>query len=188
RTRCRGRGRGGCGRRGRGGSCGTSLFLLRVWSGFESVQGVADDRGGLVLGPPAGGHSERVDVGSEREAFLVGDSLDRAMQIEDSLSDGPADGVALAAHHSSPFRSVTGVSWFVREQERESKPRNSEDRQDDVAVHQQHPASGNRNTCGVTFFDLSSKTATGSARSPSSKVRLRSEERRAGSEGGSQTA
>src|SRR5690606_32656827 len=86
------------------------------------------------------------------------------------------------------LESVTGVSWFVREQERESKPRNSEDRQDDVAVHQQHPASGNRNTCGVTFFDLSSKTATGSARSPSSKVRLRSEERRAGSEGGSQTA
>src|SRR5690606_40319151 len=72
-----------------------------VLSGFESVQGVADDRGGLVFGPPAVGLGERVDVGSERLAFLVGGSLDRAMQIGDSLSDGPADGVALAAAHGS---------------------------------------------------------------------------------------
>src|SRR5690606_26843808 len=79
-----------------------------VLSGFESVQGVADDRGGLVFGPPAVGLGERVDVGSECLAFLVGGSLDRAMQIGGSLSDGPADGVALAAHHSS-FLGCVGV-------------------------------------------------------------------------------
>src|SRR5690606_41937443 len=88
-----------------GAGCGGPAVVL---SGFESVQGVADDRGGLVFGPPAVGLSERVDVGSERLAFLVGGSLDRAMQIGGSLSDGPADGVALAAHHSS-FLGCVGV-------------------------------------------------------------------------------